>query len=315
MQNPVVESCKFRLNCDSKIVQKFIRDFMDSPEGEGFNRNPDGAPGIFVFDPRRPLEGLQAFGFEGAESLKSFYAQTPGSVPKIESAGLSGETNATVETAFDEGDLLLVQARPDLPHDGGSTSLGRLRIAVYKAAVSQGLLEPDPTNRFLWVTDFPMFTLDNASDPGQAGQAGFSATHHPFTAPKSAADVDLLLTDPLKAKADHYDLVVNGVELGGGSRRIHSAEMQRFIMKDILKMSQERLNDFSHLFEALRAGCPPHAGLALGFDRLVAVLLGRDSVRDVIAFPKSGRGEDLMIKSPTVMTPQQLGRYHLKVVE
>ena len=86
------------------------------------------------------------------------------------------------------------------------------------------------------MTDFPLFTPENGVDPGQGGSAGFSATHHPFTAPKTAADVDLLLTDPLKAVADHYDLVVNGVELGGGSRRIHSAQMQSFIMVEVLKV-------------------------------------------------------------------------------
>jgi aspartyl-tRNA synthetase len=228
IQKPIVESFKIRLNGNSSTVQNFVRNFMDSPDAEVFRQNPDGAPGIFVFDPRRPLEGLQAFGFEGAENLKSLYAMSPRQ-PFV-------NYDHDIATTFDDGDLLLVQARENLPHTGGSTVLGKLRIALYKAAVAEGLIEPDPTHHYLWVTDFPMFTLENASDPGQGGAAGFSATHHPFTAPKSAADVDLLLTDPLKAKADHYDLVVNGVELGGGSRRIHSAEMQKFIMRDILKV-------------------------------------------------------------------------------
>ncbi|EHL01077.1 putative Aspartyl-tRNA synthetase, mitochondrial [Glarea lozoyensis 74030] len=123
-----------------------------------------------------------------------------------------------------------------------------------------------------------MFTPENGVDPGQGGRSKFSATHHPFTAPKTAADVDLLISNPLKAKADHYDLVVNGVELGGGSRRIHSAEMQKFVMRDVLKMRDERINDFDHLLKSLAAGCPPHAGFAFGFDRLMAVLCGTDSV-------------------------------------
>jgi len=127
--------------------------------------------------------------------------------------------------------------------------------------------------------------------------------------------VDLLLTDPAAVKAEHYDLVVNGVELGGGSRRIHSAAMQQFVLREVLKMSEERLKDFDHLIEVLRAGCPPHAGMALGFDRLIAVMLGKESVRDVIAFPKSGRGEDLLVKSPTRMTEDQLKTYHLKLRE
>jgi aspartyl-tRNA synthetase len=121
----------------------------------------------------------------------------------------------------------------------------------------------------------------------------------------------LLLTSPSDAIAAHYDIVVNGVELGGGSRRIHSAAMQEFIFSDILKMKPERIEDFRHLLDVLRSGCPPHAGIALGWDRLMAVMCGRDSVRDVIAFPKSGRGEDSLVKSPNRMTEEQLSTYHL----
>ena len=161
---------------------------MDSPDAEVFRENSDGAPGIFVFDHRRPLEGLQAFGFEGAENLKALYAASP-EQPFV-------NYDHDIATTFDDGDLFLVQARENLPATGGSTILGRLRIAIYKAAISEGMIERDPFHHYLWVTDFPMFTSDNASDPGQGGAAGFSATHHPFTAPKSAADVDLLLTDP-----------------------------------------------------------------------------------------------------------------------
>lgn len=176
---------------------------------------------------KKPLEGLQAFGFDGAENMKSLFAEYSLDVVSNDPAS---------KAPLDDGDLLMVQARENVPHTGGSTSLGRLRIALYKQAVLQRLLDRDLTHRFLWVTDFPLFTLNNATDPGQGGASGFSATHHPFTAPKSAADVDLLLTEPLKVTADHYDLVVNGVELGGGSRRIHSSEMQKFIMRDILKV-------------------------------------------------------------------------------
>jgi aspartyl-tRNA synthetase len=177
--------------------------------------------------------------------------------------------------------------------------------------VSKKLLPRDLSFQFLWVTNFPMFTPDNEADPGQGGHAGFSATHHPFTAPLTDEDVELLATNPLKARADHYDLVVNGVELGGGSRRIHVAKMQEYIMREILKMTDTGLAQFSHLLEALRAGCPPHAGFALGFDRLVAVLTYTDSVRDVIAFPKSMKGEDLTVKSPGRITKEQLETYHL----
>jgi aspartyl-tRNA synthetase len=142
-----------------------------------------------------------------------------------------------MDTGFEDGDLLLIQARENLPaHIGGSTMLGKLRLALYKAALAKNLIEPDPSHHFLWVTDFPMFTLDDGSEPGQGGQAGFSATHHPFTAPKTDADAEMLKVDPLKAVADHYDLVLNGVELGGGSRRINNPQTQLFVMEEILKV-------------------------------------------------------------------------------
>jgi len=103
--------------------------------------------------------------------------------------------------------------------------------------------------------------------------------------------------------------------LGGGSRRIHNHQLQEFVLRDILQVSSERLLDFSHLLDALRAGCPPHAGIALGFDRLVAVMLGKESVRDVIAFPKTGRGgDDAMVKAPSPMTQEALQTYHLTLI-
>jgi len=306
--NPIVEAFKLRLDAPPKNVQRFIRTFMDSPEAEPFRSNPDGAPGLCVFDSMQPLEGLQTFGFEGADKLKAIWKDQPRP---------SYQDDATFESnqKFEDGDLIIMQARERLPLSGGSTALGRLRLAIYKAAIAEGLIEPDPTHRYLWVVDFPMFSPDNDSDPGQGGTAGFSATHHPFTAPKTPKDVDMLLTNPLEAKADHYDLVVNGVELGGGSRRIHNAEMQRFIMRDILKMKPERINDFSHLLKALESGCPPHAGFAIGFDRFIAVLTGCESVRDVIAFPKSSKGEDMMVKSPSRITDVELARYHLALAD
>lgn len=224
------------------------------------------------------------------------------------------ETTHEENSSFGEGDLLVFQARPNLPHSGGSTLIGKFRLAIEKAAVAEGLSEVDPNHKYLWVTDFPMFTLENGIDPGQGGTAGFSATHHPFTAPKTEKDIELMFRKPLEAKADHYDLVVNGVELGGGSRRIHNAEMQKFVMRDILKMNEERINDFEHLLEALRAGCPPHAGLAIGFDRLIAVMTGRESIKDVVAFPKSSKGEDLMVKSPRAINKAELKRYGLELV-
>lgn len=290
--NPYVEVFKIENEeNDPAAMTRFITEFLDSPAGAPFNNNPAGAPGIFVYDAKKPLCGLQPFGFEAAEHIENVLD-------------------------VDHGDLIVIQAREQAPFTGGSTPIGDLRRALQTAAVSTAFKEPPAGFEFLWITDFPLFSPSTDTEPGQGGAAGISSTHHPFTAPKTAVDVDQLLTDPTKSTADHYDLVVNGVELGGGSRRIHDAAVQEFILRDILHMRPERLADFEHLLAALRAGCPPHAGVALGFDRLVAVMLGRESVRDVIAFPKSGKGgEDAMVGAPSAMTEEALDMYHLRLRE
>lgn len=244
VQEPVIEACKLRLNCESQQVRTFLTKFMDSPDAEPFTSNVDGAPGFCVYDSRKPVEGLQSLGFEGAEQLKTLYG-------KLRRPRYHDKKVHKTNTRFEDADLLIIQARPKLPHSGGSTMLGKLRLALHKAAVAEGLIQPDTDHRYLWVTEFPMFTLDNDTDPGQGGTAGFSATHHPFTAPRTAEDVDLLLTDPLKAKADHYDLVVNGIELGGGSRRIHNAEMQKFVMRDIIKVCELNPVSINHFLTFL----------------------------------------------------------------
>ena len=286
--DPIVEVFKLRLD-DPSDTRSFIARFMDSPAAEPYQKNPDGQPGIFVYNSRQPLGGLMPFGFEAAEQLEE-----------------------TLQ--LEEGDLVVIQARKNEPISGGSTMLGLLRRDLHKAAVSAELLEPPQGWEFLWVNDFPLFTPDGAnSDPGQGGSAGITATHHPFTSPATLKDLEKLESNPLQVKADHYDLVLNGVELGGGSRRIHDSGLQEHVLRDVLKMSDERMGDFEHLLQILKSGCPPHAGFAIGFDRLIATMLGKESIRDVIAFPKSGRGEDLLVKSPTRMTENQLDTYHLSI--
>ena len=292
IENPAVEAIKLRLDGDAERTRSFVHSFMDSLPAS-LADNPDGAPAVLIFDTSKPMCGLSSLGHEG------FAALTSGG------AGLEDFAD------LDDGDVIIAQARPDKPFQGGSTALGNLRLAIHQEAVAKGLLPRDDSFRFLWVHGFPLFSPNTDEGPGQGGKAGFSATHHPFTAPLTDRDFELLATDPLQAKADHYDLVVNGVELGGGSRRIHVAGVQEYVMRNILEMTDAGVAQFSHLLDALRAGCPPHAGFALGFDRLVAVLSGTNSVRDVIAFPKSMKGEDLMVKSPGRIADEQLQTYHL----
>ncbi len=290
LTEPVIEAFKLSISEDPKTTRKFISEFFDSPDGKPYLENPDGQPAVFVGDNTKPMRGLGTLGYE--------YIMA-------EPEGLEVE----------HADLLILQARRNIPFSGGSTVLGNLRLALYKAAIAKGLIAAPGLEDIqpLWIIDFPMFMPSTDAEPGQGGEAGFSSTHHPFTAPKTPQDVDLLLTSPSSAIAAHYDIVINGVELGGGSRRIHNATVQEFIFRDILKMKPERIEDFRHLLDVLRSGCPPHAGIALGWDRLIALMCEKESVRDVIAFPKSGRGEDMLVKSPNALTQEQLDTYHLQL--
>jgi aspartyl-tRNA synthetase len=167
----------------------------------------------------------------------------------------------------------------------------------------------------VWIHDFPLFTRQTNPD----GTESLVSTHHPFTAPQRHSLATLRkLRSESNADAVYgtsFDLVINGVEVGGGSQRIHYAPMQEFIFRDVLKLSEEQIEGFRHLLDALKSGCPPHTGFAFGFDRLLAVLLGKESVRDVIAFPKYGGGEDPMFKAPFEITEEQLSTYNLEVKE
>ena len=297
MDDPQIEAFTLPLEDRSiEEIRRFLIEFMDNLPPE-LGQNPDGKPQVLMFDSSKPLCGLSSLGHDYEK------------VVDLLSEGKE----------LQDGDLLVFQARPKLKGQfcQGSTRLGDLRRDLWKGLVEQGYMEKPQMGtpgslQFVWVTEFPMFKPVEEGEPGQGGAAGISACHHPFTAPLSRDDLELLFTEPLEAKSAAYDLVLNGVEIGGGSVRNHLVEVQEFIMHDVLKMSKERMKDFSHLFEILRSSCPPHAGFALGFDRLVALLSGTPTVRDVIAFPKTMKGEDLFVKSPSKITNEQLKPYGLQ---
>ena len=157
----------------------------------------------------------------------------------------------------------------------------------------------------LWITDFPLFNWNEEKN-------GFDSVHHPFTAPKDD-DLELLDKNPNLVKSKAYDLVLNGNEIGGGSIRIHDENIQRRIFK-ILGLSEKESNDqFGFLINSFKYGAPPHGGIAIGFDRLVAILNGQESIRDFIAFPKNNQGKDIMLDSPSSISKEQLEELNLKL--
>ena len=159
----------------------------------------------------------------------------------------------------------------------------------------------------LWVVDFPLLEWDEESKR-------FHAMHHPFTSPKKE-HLGLLDTDPEKVNANAYDMVINGVELGGGSIRIHDQKIQSK-MFDLLGFTKDEAEkQFGFLMGAFKYGAPPHGGIAFGFDRLAAIFGGTDSIRDYIAFPKNNAGRDLMIDSPSTIAPDQLNELGIDVID
>ena len=193
------------------------------------------------------------------------------------------------------GDLVLVVADE---YELACHVLGALRVAIGSPPVGDG------PYRYVWVTDFPMF--EGVDDEGH-----LQAAHHPFTMPH-VDDLELLDSDPLKVRAQAYDLVLNGWELGSGSVRIHRADIQSRIFRALGITDEEDQGRFGFLLGAFRYGAPPHAGFAFGIDRLVAIFAGEENIREVIAFPKTQSGADLMTGAPKSITERQLRDLHLR---
>ena len=181
-------------------------------------------------------------------------------------------------------------------------ALGALRL---KLGHDKGLAEKGW--RPLWVVDFPMFEWDEE-------EKRWGAMHHPFTAPKDGHE-DLLATDPARALSKGYDMVLNGWEIGGGSVRIHRAEVQAKVFRALGISEDEARNKFGFLLDNLQYGAPPHGGIAFGLDRMVALMAGADSIRDVIAFPKTQRAQDLLVRAPSPVDEKQLRELGLRLRE
>ena len=271
-----------------------LRAFASAVEGGGEIRG-FAAPGAASWS-RKDLDGLvtEAKG-RGAAGLVWMAVTADGVKSPVEKHVTPEEVAAVrAATGANEGDLILIVA--DLP-DRVSTALDGLRRLM---AERLGQI-PEGAWSLVWITEPPLF---EATDEG-----GWTPVHHPFTAP---ATQDL---DPATARARAYDLVMNGFELGGGSIRIHDSELQRRVF-DALGLSRESAEDkFGFLLRAFRYGVPPHGGIALGLDRVVMLLAGKDNIREVIAFPKTQSGAELLTGAPTPVDPAQLRELGLRAIE
>ena len=294
-----------RFGMELKNVSEVVKDcefvvFKSALENGGSVRgiNAEGQGHM----PRKKIDALVEYakGF-GAKGLAYIAINEDGTYKSSFAKFMKDEEMAALVAAMDgkPGDLLLFAAdRDKVVFD----VLGNLRLEL---ARQLDLLKKDDF-KFLWVTEFPL--LEYSEEEGR-----FVAMHHPFTMPMDE-DLQYIDSDPGRVRAKAYDIVLNGVEMGGGSVRIHQADIQSK-MFEVLGFTPERANDqFGFLLKAFKYGVPPHAGLAYGFDRMIMLMVGADSIRDVIAFPKVKDASCLMTKAPTPVDPKQLEDLGIEVI-
>ncbi|ADH60806.1 aspartyl-tRNA synthetase [Thermoanaerobacter mathranii subsp. mathranii str. A3] len=287
-----------------------LKDLSDIVSRSEFNvfktalKNSGSVRGINVKSaasmPRRQLDELvelaKTYGAKGLLWMQVFENEVKSPATKFLS---EEEIEKILERLEAEtGDLLLIVADKDeIVFD----TLGHLRLELGKRL---NLIDENKYE-FVWIVDFPLLEYDSE-------EKRYVAKHHPFTAPKDE-DIDLLEKEPLKVRAKAYDIVLNGVEIGGGSIRIHDTELQKRMFK-VLGFSDEKAWErFGFLMEAFKYGAPPHGGIAYGLDRLAMIITGSDTIRDVIAFPKTQNAVCLMTDAPSEVSEEQLKELHIKV--
>lgn len=294
---------------DTRFGMQFV-ELKDLTGGAGFSVMDDAeyvgaivAPGCASYT-RKQLDQLTEFVKRpqvGAKGMMWVKLEQDGSIKSSVGKFYSDEVLRTWLERGDAkpGDLMLILA--------GQTMKTRKQLNELRLHVGTELGLRDP-NKFscLWVVDFPLFEWDDETQR-------YYAMHHPFTAP-NPDDVDMLESDTGAVRATAYDMVVNGNELGGGSIRIHDAELQDKMFRLLGLSEEEARYKFGFLMKAFKYGAPPHGGLAFGFDRFVSILAGLDSIRDVIAFPKNNSGRDTMIDAPSVIDQSQLDELKIAVV-
>jgi aspartyl-tRNA synthetase len=233
----------------------------------------------------------------GAGGLVWAFVQEDGTWRSPAGKALSDSDRADIETALQAtpGDLLMIVADKD--PSVVATALGELRLELGRR---YDLIDRS-RHELLWVIDFPMFEWN-------AGEHRWDALHHPFTAPVGSFE------DPGKLKSRGYDIVLDGSEIGGGSIRINRPEVQQQVFTALGISEQEADERFGFLLDALKYGAPPHGGIALGIDRIVAIIAGRESIRDVIAFPKTASGSDPMTGAPAPVDARQLAEVGVRVI-